>query len=249
MKDLRQGETPPLAQRILYEDNHLLIVNKTCSELVQGDKTGDVSLLENLKEFIKVRDHKPGNVFLGLVHRLDRPTSGCVVYAKTSKALSRLTESFRDRSVQKHYWAITDIQATEVLGEGGEMSDWLRRNPKVNKSVTVPQGTRGAKHGVLRYSLGLRLDRYALWEVQLETGRHHQIRVQFAARGFPLRGDLKYGAARSIPGGGIALHARYLSVPHPTGQREVQVWADPRQVQGDTLWVQVGELLENLSAG
>jgi 23S rRNA pseudouridine1911/1915/1917 synthase len=243
------GSPTQLGDRILYEDNHLLCVNKACSELVQGDKTGDSSLLEDLKGYIRIRDGKPGNVFLGVVHRLDRPTSGCVLYAKTSKALSRLTRAFRDREVTKMYWGITEKAALQTLGEQGVMRDWLRRNPKTNKSTAVPPGTTSAKEALLGYRLLHSFERYVLWQVELQTGRHHQIRVQFASRGFPLRGDLKYGADRSLPGGGIALHARSITCSHPTQDGEIHILADPRQVQNDSLWAQLAEMLENPTGG
>jgi len=235
-----QEDKLPLSQRIVFEDNHVLVVNKTSSELVQGDKTGDPSILDELKKLIKERDQKPGNVFLGLVHRLDRPTSGLVIVAKTSKALSRLTGAFRDRLVSKDYLVITEKgpEGPDLsLEPKGLMEDLLGRNEKTNTSKVVAAGGQEAR---LEYELIQTLDSYLVWQVRLDTGRHHQIRVQFASRGFPVRGDLKYGARRSIPGGGIGLHAWRLDFPHPTrGERRVVLTADPTKSQSDPLWKQV----------
>jgi 23S rRNA pseudouridine1911/1915/1917 synthase len=237
-----------IAQRIVYEDNHLLILNKLPGELVQGDKTGDPSLIDHLKEFIKQRDHKPGNVFLGLVNRIDRPTSGLVVFTKTSKGLSRLTESFRTRDVKKYYLVLTQIPegGIDILGKKpyqGEFRDQLWKHEKTNTSKVVKPGDRNsnqAKEAVLSYRLVQTLDRYLLWLVNLQTGRHHQIRVQFGSRGMAVRGDVKYGARRGIGDGSIGLHSWCLELPHPTKPNErVITQADPRVVQADRIWQQV----------
>lgn len=233
-----------LASRIVYEDNHLLVVNKATSELVQGDKTGDPSLLDHLKALIKERDSKPGQVFLGLVHRLDRPSSGLVIYAKTSKSLSRMSKIFRTRQVQKTYLLITEKK--ESWKEGfpkmpeGILEDYLIRSEKTNTTriVTLKPGesARQAKLARLRYQFMEELDRYLLWKVDLETGRQHQIRAQFSWRGLPVRGDLKYRAARSLPGGGIALHAWKLEFTHPVRDERISLSGDPKQVQTDGIW-------------
>lgn len=219
-----------LQSRILYEDNHLLVVNKLPGELSQGDKTGDPSLLDQLKSLIKERDNKPGNVFLGSVHRLDRPTSGSICFAKTSKALSRLTEAFRGRRVAKGYWAWIPSRSDLGLDDSGEMIDVLVRNQKLNKSFPATKGSRNFNQGKearLRYTVLWRGERWILVAVRLLTGRHHQIRCQFAARGLALRGDVKYGAPRAVEGGSIGLHSRFLRIPHPTQPNYVQVLAPP----------------------
>ena len=221
-----------LDNRILYEDNHLIVVNKLPGELVQGDKTGDAPLHVVLENLIKQRDAKPGNVFLGVTHRLDRPTSGVLVYAKTSKALSRMNTLFREGGVEKKYWAIVGSPPDEPEGT---MVDWLLKDTKKNKSFIVKEGRKGAKRAVLKYRLLASGDRYYLLEVEIETGRHHQIRCQLAARGMIIKGDLKYGSPRSNPDGGISLHARYLSFEHPVGDpgRIVKCTAPPPE---DALW-------------
>jgi 23S rRNA pseudouridine1911/1915/1917 synthase len=223
-----------IGSRLLYEDNHLILVNKRCGELVQGDKTGDQPLLETLREFIRIRDRKPGNVFLGLVHRLDRPTSGIVVFAKTSKALGRMNRLFAESRVEKRYWALTDALPPDT---SGELRHFLQRDPKTNKSRAFSEPGSERKAASLGYEVLLSLDRYHLLELDLHSGRHHQIRAQLQAMGIHIRGDLKYGARRSNPTGGISLHARSISFEHPVGAREtVKVVADPRPVQDDPLW-------------
>ena len=209
---------------ILHEDNHVLAVNKPPGLLVQGDRSGDESALDVMKAFLKERDAKPGNVFLGLPHRLDRPTSGVLALAKTSKALSRLTASFRDRKVAKIYWAVVAAPPPE---EEGELTDWLRKDAKTNTSRRVPEGAPGAKEARLRYRLLRASDRYFLLEVILLTGRHHQIRAQLSGIGCPIKGDLKYGSRRSDPGGGIHLHARRLTLPHPVRSEDLDLIAPP----------------------
>ncbi len=197
---------------IIYEDNHIIVVNKPAGMLVQGDRTGDDCVLDAMKGFIKERDSKPGNVFLGLPHRLDRPTSGVLALAKTSKALSRMAASFRDRKTSKIYWAVVE---NPPANPEGELTDWLLKDGRTNTSRRVPAGAAGAKEARLHYRLLGASKRYWLVEVELLTGRHHQIRVQLSGIGCPVKGDLKYGARRSDPGGGIHLHARRLVMPHP----------------------------------
>lgn len=207
-------------EQIAYEDNHIIIINKKVGQLVQGDKTGDLSLLEHIKSYLKARDHKAGNVFLGLVHRIDRPTSGLVIYAKTSKALSRLTVMVKEREVKKVYWAL--VEKAE-LAESATLVHYLQKNEKTNKSVVFPRPTPGAKEAKLHYSKILDLDNYLLLEIELFTGRHHQIRAQLSKTGVPIKGDLKYGASRSNPDGGISLHARALEFIHPVNKTTISV--------------------------
>ncbi|HFK5566778.1 TPA: RluA family pseudouridine synthase [Elizabethkingia anophelis] len=217
--------------QIVYEDNHLLVINKQVGQLVQGDKTGDKSLLDEIKDFIKIRDHKPGNVFLGLVHRIDRPTSGLVIYAKTSKALSRLTQMVKNREIEKTYWAIVP---KEMIPLEQKLVHYLRKNEKNNKATVFEKVTEGAKEARLRYKVIRTLDNYYLLEIDLETGRHHQIRAQLAKIGIPIKGDLKYGASRSNPDGGIHLHARKLSFIHPVTKEAIEIIA-PTNPQ-DKIW-------------
>ncbi|QHN65104.1 RluA family pseudouridine synthase [Bergeyella cardium] len=220
-----------MQDQILYEDNHLLIINKRAGQLVQGDKTGDESLLETLKHFIKERDHKPGNVFLGLVHRIDRPTSGLVIYAKTSKALSRLTQMIKNREIKKTYWAIVP---KEIVPKSQRLVHYLKKNEKNNKAIVFTKPTDGAKEAILTYTIIKVLDNYQLLEVDLETGRHHQIRAQLSKIGLPIKGDLKYGAPRSNQDGGISLHARKLEFIHPVTRERIEITAPvPQQ---DTVW-------------
>lgn len=211
-----------MQEQIVFEDNHLLIINKKAGQLVQGDKTGDASLLELIKSFIKERDHKPGNVFLGLVHRIDRPTSGLVIYAKTSKALSRLTQMVKNRELKKTYWAVT---AKADIPPQQRLIHFLQKNEKTNKSTVFPKATDGAKEAILNYQIIKTLDNFQLLEVDLETGRHHQIRAQLSKIGAPIKGDLKYGAARSNADGGIHLHARRLEFVHPVTKELITVTA------------------------
>lgn len=211
-----------IAERILYEDNHLIIVNKESSEIVQGDKTGDAPLGDIVGAYIKKRDKKPGNVFIGLPHRLDRPTSGIVILAKTSKALSRMNELFRKNEVCKTYWAVLCgcPEKTEDT-----LNDSLRRDRKQNKSYTCVPGREDSKKASLSYRILLHQGKYSLAEVDLHTGRHHQIRVQFSARGFCIKGDLKYGASKANPGGSIHLHARKVTFIHPVKKEALTVIA------------------------
>lgn len=216
--------------QVIYEDNHIIIVNKTNSEIVQGDKTGDKPLAEIVKEYIKEKRNKPGNVFLGVVHRLDRPVSGIVVFAKTGKALSRLNEMFRNGEIHKTYWAIVK---NEPLQLEERLEHYLLRNSKQNKSYAYLKPTKDAKHSALIYRLKAKSDRFYLLEVDLLTGRHHQIRCQLAKNGTPIKGDLKYGFARSNPDGGISLHARQIKFIHPVSKKEIDVIAP---VPKDVLW-------------
>jgi 23S rRNA pseudouridine1911/1915/1917 synthase len=219
------------ASQIIYEDNHMMVINKKAGQLVQGDKTGDLSLLELIKDFIKKRDDKPGNVFLGLVHRIDRPTSGLVIYAKTSKALSRLTVMVKGREVKKTYWALV---AKEMIAKSQRLVHYLQKNEKTNKATVFVKATEGAKESILTYNVIKTLDNYQLLEVDLETGRHHQIRAQLSKIGVPIKGDLKYGAPRSNPDGGISLHARKLQFIHPVTKEDVEIIAPVPQ--NDAVW-------------
>lgn len=220
-----------IADQILYEDNHLIAVNKLPGQIVQGDKTGDECLADTLKNYIKVRDNKPGNVFCGVVHRLDRPVSGVCIFAKTSKALSRMNELVKSRDFHKTYWAACKDAPPQTEGR---LEDWLMRNEKQNKSfVTRPQGetkggtdARGAKLAKLDYKeIGLSRGGYHILEVELHTGRHHQIRCQLAHMGCPIKGDLKYGAERSNPDGSISLHSRRLVFEHPVRHERIEIVA------------------------
>ncbi len=220
-----------IAEQILYEDNHLLALNKQVGQIVQGDKSGDLPLVEHLKQYIKERDHKPGNVFCGVIHRIDRPVSGVVLFAKTSKALSRMNQILQQRDIQKTYWALTKERPPQ---EEGELRNYLVRNEQQNKTFVVAGDTAGAKLALLDYRLlGLSEGGYHLLEINLHTGRHHQIRAQLAHMGCPIKGDLKYGAPRSNPDGGISLHARTISFPHPVGRAPITISAP---LPDDPLW-------------
>ncbi|HMM02206.1 MULTISPECIES: RNA pseudouridine synthase [unclassified Dysgonomonas] len=219
---------------VLYEDNHIIIVNKTVSEIVQGDKTGDKPLSEIVKEYLKEKYNKPGNVFCGVTHRLDRPTSGIVVFARTSKALSRLNDMFKNKEISKTYWAI--VKNTPKQPEG-TLKHYLVRNEKQNKSYAYDTEKPNSKQAILHYKLIARSDKYSLLEIDLETGRHHQIRCQLAKIGSPIKGDLKYGAERSNPDGGISLHARKISFIHPVSKELIEVTAP---VPEDNLWQAFG---------
>lgn len=200
---------------IVYEDNHIIVVNKRSGEIVQGDKTGDTPLSDMVKQFIKERDAKPGAVFLGVCHRLDRPVSGLVVFAKTSKALARLNKMFAEGKVHKTYWAI--VQGKPAASEA-VLIHWLTRNEQQNKSYAHPREVPGAKKAMLAYKLLAVGERYSLLEVELMTGRHHQIRCQLSAMGCPIKGDLKYGARRSNADGSISLQAHKIEFIHPVSQ-------------------------------
>lgn len=223
---------------VLYEDNHIIAVNKTCNEIVQGDKTGDTPLADTVKVYIKEKYHKPGEVFLGVTHRLDRPTSGVVLFARTSKALSRLNEMFKSHEqIRKTYWAI--VQGAPKQAEA-RLENWLVRNEAQNKSYIAKPGAKEAKLALLSYKTLVKGDHYTLLEVNLETGRHHQIRCQLAAIGCPIKGDLKYGAKRSNPDGGISLHARKIEFIHPVSKQDICITAP---VPDDSLWQQFAALV------
>lgn len=217
---------------VLYEDNHIIIVNKESGEIVQGDKTGDSPLSDIVKSWIKEKYNKPGNVYLGVTHRLDRPTSGIVVFAKTSKALSRMNELFRNGDIKKTYWAIVQNCPKQPVGC---LKNYLWKNEKQNKSYTYADNKekKDAKLAILNYKLIADSENYHLLEVDLETGRHHQIRCQLANIGCPIKGDLKYGAKRSNPDGSISLHARSISFIHPVSKEPIEVIAP---VPDDNLW-------------
>ncbi|MCI7576152.1 MAG: RNA pseudouridine synthase [Bacteroidales bacterium] len=216
---------------VLYEDNHIIAVNKTCNEIVQGDRTGDMPLSDMVKAYLKEKYQKPGEVFLGVPHRLDRPTSGVVLFARTSKALTRLNEMFRSHErIQKTYWAITEHAPVPLEGR---LEHYLLRKELQNKSYVVQEGTQNAKLAKLTYRTLGHSDRYYLVEVHLETGRHHQIRCQLSAVGCPIKGDLKYGAKRSNPDGGISLHARSIAFQHPVSKEFIRIVAP---VPNDRLW-------------
>ncbi|MBP3678918.1 MAG: RNA pseudouridine synthase [Bacteroidaceae bacterium] len=208
--------------KVVYEDNHLIVVNKTASEIVQGDKTGDTPLSETVKQYIKEKYNKPGNVFLGVTHRLDRPVSGLVVFAKTGKALARLNDMFRLGEVKKTYWAIVKERPKELEGE---LVHWLVRNEKQNKSYAYDKEKANSKKAILRYKLIGHSQNYHLLEVDLQTGRHHQIRCQLAKMGCPIKGDLKYGSSRSNPDGSICLHARRVTFIHPVSKELIDLTA------------------------
>ena len=208
--------------KVIYEDNHIIIVSKESGEIVQGDKTGDQPLSETVKQYLKTKYNKPGNVFIGVVHRLDRPVSGLVTFAKTSKALSRLNEMFRNGDVHKTYWALT---RNCPPAESGRLEHWLRRNEQQNKSYASDREVPGSKKAVLDYKVIGRTDNYTLIEVKLLTGRHHQIRCQLAAMGCPIKGDLKYGARRSNPDGSISLLSRKVEFVHPVSKILIQAEA------------------------
>jgi 23S rRNA pseudouridine1911/1915/1917 synthase len=217
--------------KVLYEDNHIIIINKAAGEIVQGDKTGDKSLCDTMKAYIKEKYAKPGNVFIGLPHRLDRPVSGIVVFAKTSKALERLNRMFSEGSVKKIYWALT--KGIPVPAEA-EIESWILRNEKMNKSFSYPKEVKGSKRAILHYRLAAASQNYNLIEVELKTGRHHQIRCQLSSIGCPIKGDLKYGAKRSNPDGGISLHSRSIEFIHPVRKEPLKVVAPTPAA--DNLW-------------
>ena len=222
--------------QVLYEDNHIIAVSKTCHEIVQGDKTGDTPLSEIVKAYIKEKYQKPGEVFLGVTHRLDRPTTGVVLFARTSKALTRLNAMFQSHEqIRKTYWAIVSMDNGNRIMDKREvrLENYLWRNEKQNKSFVVKPGTKDAKRAVLTYKPIAQSDRYTLLEINLETGRHHQIRCQLAAIGLPIKGDLKYGAKRSNPDGGISLHARKIEFVHPVSKQDIVITAP---VSEDKLW-------------
>ncbi|TNF46468.1 MAG: RluA family pseudouridine synthase [Bacteroidetes bacterium] len=215
---------------ILYEDNHVIAVNKKASDIVQGDKTGDVTLPDRIKEYLKEKYQKPGNVFCGVIHRLDRPTSGVVLFARTSKALERLNKQFREKETNKVYWAVTENEPTSKTGT---LINYLKKNEGQNKSYVHSTEVPGSKKAVLNYKLIASSDNYFLLEIQLETGRHHQIRAQLSSIGCPIKGDVKYGAKRPNKDLSISLHARELSFMHPTTKEQISITAP---VPEDPLW-------------
>ena len=228
-----------VGMQVVYEDNHIIIVYKQSGEIVQGDKTGDMPLSDTVKEWIKVRYNKPGNVFLGVVHRLDRPVAGLVMFGKTSKATSRLNAMFREGQVHKTYWAI--VSGTPKTDEA-TLDNWLVRNEKQNKSYAYDREVPNSKHALLRYKVIARSDNYTLLAVDLLTGRHHQIRCQLAHAGMPIKGDLKYGARRSNPDGSISLLSRRMSFVHPVSKKNIDVTSP---VPDDNLWHAMEQLAQS----
>ena len=220
----------PSLLQVLYEDNHIIAVNKKPSDIVQGDKTGDVTLADQVRGYIRLKHGKTGNVYLGIPHRLDRPTSGVVLFARTEKALQRLSEMFRPGDVLKTYWAIT---AEKPPRDADTLVHWLRRDPVKNKSFVVAGPRADAREARLSYRLLFSLERYHVLSIELHTGRHHQIRAQLRAIGCHIKGDLKYGSPRSNAGGGIHLHAREVSFMHPVKKEALTIMAEP---PADTLW-------------
>ena len=214
--------------QVLFEDNHIIAINKRCGDIVQGDKTGDKPLSEIVKSFLKTKYSKPGNVYLGIPHRLDRPTSGVVMFAKTSKSLSRLNKIFKDGKVQKYYWAVTKNKPEK---QEDTLIHWLRKNEKTNKSTYFKKETVKAKKAVLHYRVLKKLERYFIIEIELVTGRHHQIRCQLSAIGCPVRGDLKYGYDRSNNDGGIDLHAKKIIFEHPINGKKIIIDAPVRDTR------------------
>ncbi len=215
---------------VIYEDNHLIALNKRPGDIVQGDKTGDSPLSELVKLYLKEKYKKPGNVYLGVTHRLDRPTSGIVIFAKTSKALTRLNKLFAERDTKKIYWAV--VKHPPETNEG-TLIHWLKRNPKQNKSYAYPKEVPESKKAILDYRILKKLNAYFLLEINLKTGRHHQIRAQLAAIGCPIKGDLKYGSDRSNKDGSIHLHARSISLVHPVQKEPLHLIALP---PSDAVW-------------
>lgn len=216
--------------KVIYEDNHIIVVNKRVGDIVQGDKTGDIPLSETVKSYIKKKYKKPGKVFLGVVHRLDRPTSGLVLFARTSKALARMNKMFQDKKVHKTYWAL--VYGTPKT-KSKKLEHWLKRNPRQNKSYAHSKIVKDSKKAILQYKTLAELDTYCLLEIILETGRHHQIRSQLSAIGHPIKGDLKYGAKRSNPDGGIHLHAHKLTFVHPVSKENIELIAE---TPNEKLW-------------
>lgn len=215
---------------VIYEDNHLIIINKQSGDIAQGDKTGDAPLSDIVKSYIKKKYDKPGNVFLGVVHRLDRPTTGVIAFAKTSKALERFNKMLRDKEVNKTYWAIVKNLPNKLEDT---LTGFLLKNPKNNKSTSYSSEVNGSKKAILHYKVIQSLDNYHLLEVDLETGRHHQIRCQLAAIGCPIKGDLKYGFDRSNKDGSIHLHARKIEFIHPVTKETISLIAP---TPNDPIW-------------
>ncbi|GGW42745.1 RluA family pseudouridine synthase [Arenibacter certesii] len=229
-KEVQKEHSNPSNLQVIYEDNHLIAINKRAGDIVQGDKTGDTPLSEVVKEYLKLKYNKPGNVYLGVAHRLDRPTTGIVVFAKTSKALPRLNKLFAEKDAKKTYWAIVKNMPKK---ESDTLVHWLKRNPKQNKSYAHKNEVIDSKKAILNYNVIQKLDRYTLLEIDLKTGRHHQIRSQLAASGCPIKGDLKYGSDRSNKDGSIHLHARKLSFMHPVKKEQLDLVAP---LPNESLW-------------
>ena len=214
--------------QILFEDNHLIVVNKRAGDITQGDKTGDKPLSDVVKEYVKEKYNKAGNVFLGVVHRLDRPTSGVIIFARTSKALERLNKMLRDKTISKTYWAVIKNYPKK---EKDTLINYLKKNPKNNKSSVYTKEITNSKKAILHYNIIKKLDNYSLVEIDLETGRHHQIRAQLSFMGFPIKGDLKYGFNRSNKDGSIHLHAQKIEFIHPVTKEQISVIAPtPKEV-------------------
>ena len=216
--------------QVLFEDNHMVIVNKRAGDITQGDKTGDKPLSDIVKEYIKDKYNKPGNVYLGVVHRLDRPTSGIIIFARTSKALERLNKMLREKTIRKTYWAVVKNQPKKA---SDTLINFLKKNPKNNKSTAYNKEIDGSKKAILHYKTLKKLDNYSLLEVDLETGRHHQIRCQLSTIGLPIKGDLKYGFNRSNKDGSIHLHARKINFTHPVTKEDINITAP---VPNDVIW-------------
>lgn len=216
--------------QILFEDNHIIVVNKRAGDIVQGDKTGDKPLSDVVKEYIKDKYNKPGNVYLGVVHRLDRPTTGIVVFSRTSKALSRLNKMFANKEVKKTYWAVVNEKPNNSKGT---LLHWLKKNPKNNKSTAYIEEIKDSKEAILHYNLLKSLDNYHLLEINLETGRHHQIRCQLSKIGCTIKGDLKYGSRRSNSDASIHLHSRQIEFTHPVSKENIKITAP---APSDSIW-------------
>ena len=215
---------------VLYEDNHIIIVNKKAGDITQGDKTGDKPLSDIVKEYIKEKYNKPGNVFIGTVHRLDRPTSGIVIFARTSKALERLNKMLREKTIKKTYWALVKNQPVKT---SKTLINFLKKDTKKNKSFVYKKEIEGSKKAILHYKIIKKLENYSLLEIDLETGRHHQIRTQLSHIGSPIKGDLKYGFNRSNKDGSISLHARKIAFIHPVSKEQISVVAPTPK---DPIW-------------
>ncbi len=222
--------------QVIYEDNHLIVINKRAGDIVQADKTGDKPLSEVVKDYIKIKYNKPGEVFLGVTHRLDRPTTGLVIFARTSKALSRLNNMFKKGEIQKKYWAVIKERPDPLKGR---LIHWLKKNPKHNRSRAYDTEIKDSKKSILNYILKYSIERYHLLEIELETGRHHQIRCQLSHMGWPVKGDLKYGFDRSNPDASIHLHARQLQLLHPVRKQPVTFTAPtPDEPVWNAFWEQ-----------
>ncbi len=215
---------------VLFEDNHILVINKKASDISQGDKTGDVPLPDKIQAYWKEKYQKPGNVFCGVVHRLDRPTSGALIFTRTSKALERLSKQFREKLVHKTYWAIVENKPAK---SSGTLVHYLKKNEKQNKSYASDAEVNGSKKAILHYKVVANSDKYCLLEIELETGRHHQIRCQLGTIGCIIKGDVKYGARRGNPDKSISLHARFVAFDHPTTKERIKITAP---LPDDSLW-------------